>query len=120
MGTEGRGDAEQNRIGLGKAGGVAGGFEAFGGGEIGEDAVAEVVEVRRAVLEVVDLGGIDVESEDREAGLVDGIDQGQANVAQPDDGDGGGAGLQSLAQICGGGTLSGGGRGWRGRRCGDS
>ena len=99
---------------------VAGGGEAVGGGglHVADEAGAEVLEVVLAAAERVDLAGVLVEADAREAGGVEGGQQGQADVAEADHADDGGALFDPRPQLVGGSVRVGGGGGTRGRRHG--
>ena len=92
MVAERRGDADEDRIGFGKAGEIGGGVESSGGFHVGDEGFAEMFEVIFAAMEGFDLGGVVVESDDVEAGAVEGGQEGEADVAEADDADAGGFG----------------------------
>ena len=87
------GDADENGVGLAEAGKVRGRGEATGGYCSGDAAAVEVLDVALATVELGDLVGIHVETEDGKALLDEGESQREADVTHADDADEGVVGL---------------------------
>ena len=83
------GDADGDRVALGQDGEVGPGREAVA--ERGQRLVRHVFNVRRTAIDAVDARLVEVDAADPEAGLGEDDGQRQADVAQADDADGGGA-----------------------------
>jgi hypothetical protein len=96
--AEGRGDADADGVAGGEVGGVGGWGESGGAGEGVEEVVPEVLEVGAGFFEEVDFGVVDVEGDDAEVGVVEGADEGEADVAEADDADDGFAALDAVEE----------------------
>jgi hypothetical protein len=96
---QGRGDADEDGVDVADSREVRGGLETLAGFHFGDSLVADVLEVRPAGHQGVDLLRVDVETDDVEAGPAEGLGEGQAHVAEPDDADRGLAILNPLRQI---------------------
>ncbi len=103
--AEGGGDADEDRIGLRKAGKIGGGVESSGGFHVGDEGFAEVFEVIFAAVEGFGLGGVVVESDHVETGAVEGGEEGEADVAEADDADAGGFGVDFVEEFHGVGIM---------------
>jgi hypothetical protein len=94
-----RGDAQQDRVGVREALGADGGLEPIGGGQLLGQLVAQVVDVRLAALELVDLGRVGVVADDAVADVVHGPNQREPHVAQADHGYGRGLVVKTPAKL---------------------
>ena len=82
---QGRGDADDDGVGLVEAFEPVGGLEAAG--HLADDLGGDVADVALAAAEPFDLGGVDVEAEDGESAVDEGPGQRQPDVAEADDAD---------------------------------
>ena len=85
--SERRRDATDQDVGLAHSAEVGGGVEPGALVQAGDQLRAQVLEIALALLEGVDLVGIDVKAQGREAGAVERGEQRQTDVTQTDDAD---------------------------------
>src|SRR5262249_10246189 len=93
--------ADDDGVRLDEHGRVVGRLESAAGVQLRHAVVADVADVAVAFAQLGDLGSVDVEADDRIAAPGEGLGQRQADVAEADDGNAGGAGLQPLAELVG-------------------
>ena len=108
--AERRGDADDDDVGLDEPRGVVGRREPAAAVQLGDALGLDVADVALALAKAVDLLGVDVEADDREAAPGEGLGERQADVAEADDDDARLARLEAAGQLVGEG-VAGGGRG---------
>ena len=85
---QGSGHADDDRVSLRKAFDVCGGLEAAGSDEFRDPIRRHVLDVADAVVELLDLGWIDVEAENLEPNFAEAEHERQADVTQAHNTDG--------------------------------
>ena len=81
MGVERRGDADDDRVGFRQPGEVGGRLELLLGEILLQLGRGDVLDIALAAVEHRHLAGVDVEAEDPEALVDEGLDQGQSDDA---------------------------------------
>ncbi len=86
------GHAENDGIRLGDAGEIRGGIESPGSERLGDLGCGDVLDVALAAQEMLLLRFVDIKADDPESGSGVGEEEGKTDVAEADNGDGGGFG----------------------------
>jgi hypothetical protein len=92
-------DGDGDRVGLGEPGVVGGGGEAAALDQVGDFLGGDVLDVGLALVQEVDDALADVVADDLEARLGELDGQGEPDIAEADDGDGGGAVVDLLEEL---------------------
>lgn len=93
------GDADEDRIRLGQPGKISGHVESSSRDHVRDKFISQMLEIILPAFEGLDLGRIDVESEDGKPGAMKRRQQRQADVSQPHDADAGGFGIDPVQDI---------------------
>ncbi|MEY3457966.1 MAG: hypothetical protein RL215_1123 [Planctomycetota bacterium] len=97
---EGSGDTDEQGISFVESGHIAGGIEDTAGDPVGDGLVGDMPDVAESLAEELDFCVVDVESEALEAGVGEGADERESDVAKSDDADFGGAVVDFGGKLC--------------------